>query len=140
MAVGWLSSPVGREYQSELYAAILAAYDGDRDKAWDMAFKEEKVPLIVSFYKETLRFFTTTPFATPRTTVADIKYRGTVIPKGITMIMNAQAGNHDKSWYGDDAETFNPTRFIGNDTSLPHLTFGAGSRICPAAALSNRII
>ena len=45
-----------------------------------------------------------------------------------------------KSWYRDDAETFNPKRFIGNETSLLHLTFGAGSRICPAAALSNRII
>jgi phenylacetate 2-hydroxylase len=140
IGIGWLSSPTGRSYQHELYAAIMSAYEGDRDKAWDMAFREEKVPLIVSFYKETLRFFTTTPFATPRTTVNDIKYRGIVIPKGITMIMNAQQGNHDKSWYGEDAETFNPKRFIANDTPLPHLTFGAGSRICPAVALSNRII
>jgi phenylacetate 2-hydroxylase len=54
--------------------------------------------------------------------------------------MNAQEANHDKSWYGEDAETFKPKRFIGNDTSLAHLTFGSGSRICPAAALSNQII
>lgn len=118
----------------------MSAYHGDRDKAWDMAFREESVSLVVSFYKEALRFWTTTPFATPRTTVSDVEYRGTVIPKGTTMIMNAQQGNHDKSWYGEDAESFIPTRFLGNDTSLPHLTFGAGSRICPAAALSNRII
>ncbi|RDW82785.1 hypothetical protein BP6252_03897 [Coleophoma cylindrospora] len=140
VAIGWLSSPAGQAYQTTLYNAILAAYNGDRDAAWENAFREERVPLVVSFYKETLRFFTTTPFATPRTTVADISYRGTVIPKGITMIMNAQEGNHDKSWYGEDAEVFNPERFLDNDTSLPHLTFGAGSRICPAAALSNRII
>jgi phenylacetate 2-hydroxylase len=140
IGIAWLCSPAGKEYQEDLYHAILEAYDGNRDKAWEMAFREEKVPLIVSFYKETLRFWTATPFATPRTTVNDIQYRGTTIPKGITMIMNAQEANHDKSWYGDDAETFNPKRFIGNDTSLPHLTFGAGSRICPAAALSNRII
>jgi phenylacetate 2-hydroxylase len=140
IGIAWLCSPSGKDYQEELFQSILEAYDGDKDKAWEMAFREEKVPLIVSFYKETLRFWTTTPFATPRTTVADIKYRGTTIPKGITMIMNAQEANHDKSWYGEDAEIFNPKRFIGNDTSLPHLTFGAGSRICPAAALSNRII
>ncbi len=53
------------------------------------------------------------------------------------MVMNAQEGNHDKDWYGDSAETFVPTRFMGNDTNLPHLTFGAGNRICPAVALSN---
>jgi phenylacetate 2-hydroxylase len=96
-----------------------------KDKAWEMAFREKGSPLIVSFYKETLRFFTTAPFSTPCTTVKDIEFRGTTIPKGITMIMNAQEANHDKSWYGEDAETFNPTRFLGNDTSLPHLTFGA---------------
>lgn len=140
IGIGWLCSPTGRSYQSELHAAILSAYHGDRNKAWDMAFREESVPLVVSFYKESLRYWTTTPFATPRTTVNDVEYRGAVIPKGTTMIMNAQQGNHDRSWYGDDAETFLPTRFMGDDTSLPHLTFGAGSRICPAAALSNRII
>jgi phenylacetate 2-hydroxylase len=140
IGIAWLCSLAGKEYQEDLYHAILEAYDGNRDKAWEMAFREEKVPLIVSFYKETLRFWTATPFATPRTTVNDIQYRGTTIPKGITMIMNAQEANHDKSWYGEDAETFNPKRFINNDTSLPHLAFGAGSRICPAAALSNRII
>lgn len=56
------------------------------------------------------------------------------------MIMNAQEANHDKSWYGGDAAIFNPKRFLGSDTPLPHLTFGAGSRICPAVGLSNRII
>jgi phenylacetate 2-hydroxylase len=53
---------------------------------------------MISFYKEAVRFWWTTPFATPRTTVNDIKYRGTTIPKGITMMMNTQEANHDKSW------------------------------------------
>jgi phenylacetate 2-hydroxylase len=140
VAIGWLSSPIGQEFQEALYAEILKAYGGDRDRAWDMAFREENVDLLVSMYKETLRYWTTTPFALPRTTVADIAYMGTVIPTGTTMIMNAQQANHDTVWYGDDAMKFKPTRFVGNTTSLPHLTFGAGSRICPAAALSNRII
>lgn len=140
VAIAWLSTPTGQDFQTELYTAILAAYDGDVNEAWDMAFRGEKVELLVSMYKETLRFWTTTIFAVPRTTVKDIEYQGTVIPKGITMIMNAQQANHDQAWYGDDALEFKPARFIGNTGSLPHLTFGAGSRICPAAALSNRII
>jgi phenylacetate 2-hydroxylase len=140
MAIGWLSTPTGQEFQSELYDAISAAYSGDRDKAWEMAFREESVELLVSLYKETLRFWTITPYSLPRTTVKDISYHNTVIPKGTTLIMNAQQANHDTAWYGDDALQFRPTRFIGKTDSLPHLTFGAGSRICPAAALSNRII
>jgi phenylacetate 2-hydroxylase len=140
VAIGWMASPIGQEFQIELYDAILKTYGGDRDRAWDMAFREESVDLLVSVYKETLRFWTTTPYAVPRTTVTDISYMGTVIPTGTTMIMNAQQANHDTAWYGEDATKFKPARFLNNGTSLPHLTFGAGSRICPAAALSNRII
>jgi phenylacetate 2-hydroxylase len=52
----WLYSPAGKSYKPELHNAILEAYDRDKDKVWEMAFREKKVPLIVSFYKETLRF------------------------------------------------------------------------------------
>lgn len=140
LGVEWLCSSSGRAFQTELLQAILGAYDGDRNKAWAMAFREERVPLMVSFYKEVLRFFTTTPFGTPRMTVADIQYQGAIIPTGTAMIMNAQEANHDKAWFGEDADKFKPARYMDNDTFLPHLTFGAGSRICPAAALSNRLI
>lgn len=98
VAIGWLASPAGQEFQVELYEAILAAYGGDRNKAWEMAFREESVELLVSMYKETLRFWTTTPFAVPRTTMADVAYMGTVIPTGTTMIMNAQQANHGTAW------------------------------------------
>jgi len=48
--------------------------EGDRDKAWKMAYRVERVDFLVSMYKETLRFWTTTPFALTRTTVTEIKY------------------------------------------------------------------
>ena len=67
-------------------------------------------------------------------------YRGVFIPKGVTMIMNAQAANLDVDYFGPDAHTYKPTRFIGNDASLPHLAFGAGSRQCPGMNISNRIM
>ena len=139
--LAWLSTPQGRPLQKEAYEAILAAYDGDRDVAWRMAFREEKVPLMVSFYKETLRFFTVTPYATPRRTAKEVKYNGsTMIPKGVTMILNAQEVNHDTAHFGPDAWEFNPYRYLGNDTPLPHVTFGVGSRICPAVGISNRLM
>ncbi|KAK5111252.1 hypothetical protein LTR62_005280 [Meristemomyces frigidus] len=109
MAIAWLCSPAGRAHQATLFAAIKDAYGGDGDQAWNMAFREESVPLVVAFYKEILRYWTITPFATPRSTANAFKYRNSLIPKGVTMIMNAQHGNHDRSWYGDTAEMFNPT-------------------------------
>ena len=44
----WLCVPENQSFQKEALAAILEAYGGDRDMAWKMAFREEKVPLIVS--------------------------------------------------------------------------------------------
>ncbi|KAF2768366.1 cytochrome P450 [Teratosphaeria nubilosa] len=137
--VAWLSSQEGQSTQSEAYQAIIDAYSGNKDAAWDNAFREEKVPLIVSLYKETLRFFTVTPYATPRRTRADFVYRGAKLPKGITMILNAQQINHDPEHFGSEAWTFKPNRYVGNESPLPHTTYGAGSRICPAVAISNRL-
>lgn len=141
LAVAWLSSPEGRSTQKKAFEAILEAYNGDRDAAWRNAFREEKVPLISSLNKETLRFYTFAPYATPRRSVKDVTLPGGVtIPRGTTFIMNAQHVNHDESHFGADAWTFKPDRFIGADPGLPHVGFGAGSRICPAVAISNRII
>lgn len=139
--IAWLSTPEGRPTQQRALEAILEAYDGDRTKAWKNAFREERVSLISSLNKETLRFFTFAPYATPRRASKDvIMPDGTVLPKGITLIMNAQEANHDKDHFGDDAWTYKPDRFVNSEAGLPHVAFGAGSRICPAVAISNRII
>jgi phenylacetate 2-hydroxylase len=140
-AVAWLSTPEGRDTQEKALAAILEAYNGDRTKAWKMAFREERVPLISSINKETLRFYTFAPYATPRRSVADVTTPSSiVIPKGMTFIMNAQEVNHDKAHFGDDAWSFRPDRFVDSKVGLPHVAFGSGTRICPAVAISNRII
>ncbi|KAH8895566.1 cytochrome P450, partial [Thozetella sp. PMI_491] len=140
LVVAWLSTPQGRATQQDAYEAILDAYGGDRDLAWASAFREEKVALVSSLYKEGMRFFTVAPYATPRTTVAEIKYGSVTLPKGLTLVMNAQEANHDLDHYGPDAWEFNPRRFVGSTDALPHLAFGAGSRICPAVNISNRIV
>jgi phenylacetate 2-hydroxylase len=139
-AVGWLCSPDGLGYQKTALEAILNFYNGDRDKAWNDAFKDD-VPLIASLTKETLRYFPPSPFGLPRETVSEVPLAetGWKIPREVTVYMNTQEANLDESWYGADAKTFKPDRFLGNDASLPHLAFGAGSRICPAVAIGNRI-
>lgn len=139
--IAWLASPVGRSTQSAAYTAILEAYDGDKTAAWKNAFREERVPLISSLNKETLRFYTFAPYATPRRTTAEVVLPdGTVILKGMTLIMNAQQINHDQEHCGADAWGYKPDRYIGSEAGLPHVAFGAGVRICPAVAISNRII
>jgi phenylacetate 2-hydroxylase len=140
-SVAWLSSPEGQSTQQRALEAILEAYDGDYDKAWAMAFREERVPLVTSICTEALRFFTLAPYATPRRSTKDVVMpNGAIVPKGTTFIMNAQQVNHDESHFGDDAWTFKPERFINAKPGLKHVAFGAGSRICPAVAISDRII
>lgn len=135
----WLCVPENQSFQEEALGAILAAYDGDRDAAWNMSFREEKIPLLVSLYKETLRFYSTAPFGGRRSSQAFEIY-GTKIPKGIEIMLNIQAVNHDVEHYGPSAHVFVPTRFIDDSTPLPHLSYGTGARICPAYQISNRII
>jgi phenylacetate 2-hydroxylase len=108
--IAGLCTPSGQPTQAKVVEAILEAYGGDRDLAWKMAFREEKVPLLISLYKETLRLYTFAPFATPRRTVKDIQYKDVFLPKGITMIMNALQVNHDPAFFGSDAMEFNPAR------------------------------
>ncbi|PMD44283.1 hypothetical protein L207DRAFT_630642 [Hyaloscypha variabilis F] len=85
--VAWLCVPQNQLFQKEVLEAILEAYGGDRDLAWNMAFQQENVPLVVSLYKETLRFFSTAAFNHRRAS-KEIKIYNTVIPKGIAVTMN----------------------------------------------------
>jgi phenylacetate 2-hydroxylase len=134
-----MCSPEGRPFQAEVYAAIIEAYNGDRKEAWRMAFQQENVPLVVSLYKETLRFFSTAAFNHRRAS-KEIRMNDTVIPKGMAITMNIQGVNHDPEHYGEDALIFNPRRFLTDNTPTPHMSYGVGGRICPAWMISNRIM
>ncbi|OQU96578.1 hypothetical protein CLAIMM_02642 [Cladophialophora immunda] len=137
--MAWLCSAQGQVFQEECLENILEVY-GDRDLAWDMAFREEKVPLLVSLYKETLRFYATSAFNMRRTS-KEVTVGDATLPKGMGVTMNIRGVNHDPEHYGPDALMFNPRRFLKDTSSyLPHLTFGTGSRICPAYMIANRII
>lgn len=139
------ASESGLKLQDEAYQAIIQRW-GSRQEAFDHAFDAEDIPLIVGLYKEMLRYYCVVTFALPRMTVRDITLKnGIVIPKGTTLLMNAEGGSHDPDFYGDDADKFSPYRFLDpnsplSTTSVPHFAFGAGSRVCPAMQISNRIL
>ncbi len=139
----------GRQLQDDLYAAILARWGSPQD-AFEHALDVEDIPLVVATYKEMMRYYCIVTYALPRKVIRDIVLQdGTCIPKGTTLYMNAEGGNHDPAFYGPDANTFNPRRFLPENadiypglakTPLPHFGYGAGARICPALQISNRIL
>ena len=90
---GGLIQGHGPQIQEKAFAAIMEAYpDGD---AIDHAFHEEKVPYITAIYKEILRNYVVLPFSLPHAADRDVHLKsGVVIPKGTTLYMNSDAGNH----------------------------------------------
>jgi phenylacetate 2-hydroxylase len=85
MGLAYLASPLGQGVQNRAYTEILKAYpDGD---AWERCLIEEKVPYIIAFVKETLRFWSIVPMGLPRVSTNDIEWEGTIIPAGTTFMM-----------------------------------------------------
>jgi cytochrome P450 len=88
------SSEDGRQIQSDAYDAIVARF-GTPQEAYDKAFHFEDVPYIIALYKEILRYYCIVPFGTPRGASKDFQLKsGAIIPRGTTLLMNAELANH----------------------------------------------
>lgn len=86
--------------------------------------------------KETLRLHTPAPLLVPRVCKQQCRLGGYTIPAGTRVVINAWAMSRNPSYWGEDAETFRPGRFLDRDVdykgnSFEFLPFGAGRRICP---------
>ncbi|KAH7080613.1 cytochrome P450 [Paraphoma chrysanthemicola] len=151
--IGSLSTPEGQKYQERAYQEIRKVYPDLKD-AWTSEFEKENVPYFNAIVKEAGRYYTVSNMSLPRKTMTDVRWGEAVIPKGTMVLINAQAGNHDVDYWGPDAATFNPERWLDlpNPTepsalytekpssSTPHLSFGAGSRSCPGATIASKLI
>lgn len=159
--MGGLLSEDGTRMQEKAFAAIVEQYpNGD---APEHAFTEEKVPYIAALYKEILRNYVVLPFSLPHEANEDVRLNsGVVIPKGTTLYMNSEAGNHgkptrsavqicqtdkytDQAIFGPTADEFDPERWLKDPSldeigTVPYCSYGIGSRICPAWQISNRIL
>ncbi|KAF2832777.1 cytochrome P450 [Ophiobolus disseminans] len=151
--IGSLSTPEGQKSQEKAYQEIMKMYpDGKINDAWASDFEKESVPYLNAIVKEAGRYYTVSNMSLPRKTMSDVRWGEAVIPKGTMVLINAQAGNHDTDYWGPDAATFNPERwltppFFPTSThtekptpSTPHLSFGAGSRSCPGATIASKLI
>ncbi|KAH7025496.1 phenylacetate 2-hydroxylase [Macrophomina phaseolina] len=142
--LGFLSTAEGQVVQQKAYDAIMSVY-GSAEEAWEKCLLEENVEYVVALVREMLRYYCAIQLLPPRQTFKEMEYNGVKIPKGVTVYMNAQAINHDKTAYGPDAHVFRPERWLdsNNRFKVPapyHYSYGAGSRACTAIALSNRIL
>lgn len=142
--LGYLSSPQGQDIQDRAFKAIMEVYSSP-EQAWADCLQEERVPYIVALVREMLRYYPAIPLLPPRQTCKEFEWNGVRIPSKVAIYMNAQAINHDISAYGPDANEFRPERWLEEDSSFKvgapyHYSFGAGSRMCTAVALSDRIL
>ncbi|KAH8824059.1 cytochrome P450 [Flagelloscypha sp. PMI_526] len=109
----------------------------------------EALPFIRATIMELLRWTPVVPIGMAHTVMRDDMYGEYLIPKGTMCIQNIHMMNRDPTVYGDDADSFNPSRFIDSATgqlrpSLPlthdesHVAYGFGRRICVGRAVANQ--
>ena len=91
--LGILSTAEGQKVQEKAYQDILESY-GDVQAAWNCAFDDERAQYVVCLYKEMLRQYVIVPYGVQRKPIKDIPFHGVVIPKGVTIFMNAEHANH----------------------------------------------
>ncbi|KAL4945820.1 hypothetical protein BDV06DRAFT_229721 [Aspergillus oleicola] len=141
--LAFLSTEEGQEIQEKAYADIIT-HHGSVENAWDECLLAEKSPYVVALVREGLRYYSPLPLLNPRQTTKSFIWRNVSIPSGISIHMNAQSINHDKAAYGPDVDIFRPDRWLEVNTLKPgpiyQYSFGAGSRMCPAVAISNRVL
>ena len=100
------------------------------------------LPYIRAMVKEVLRWRPVGPLGSPHRSIEDDWYDGMFIPKGTICIPNVWHMNRDPELFGNNAEHFDPARYLdasGNLQVAPdlsdikeegHFTYGFGRRIC----------
>ena len=93
------------------------------------------LPYIRAMVKELLRWRSITPIMTPHRTTEDDWYEGMFIPKGTICLANAWHMNRDPEIFGENAEDFDPARYLDAGVARDlrkdgHFSYGFGSRLC----------
>lgn len=143
--LGWLAMPgVGAQTQARMVAALRTTH-GLLQAAWHECVQGTRCDYVVAVLNELLRMFTVLPLALPRATTLLIVYRGSVIPAGTMMVMNAYSANHDAARF-PRPYAFSPERFLDEHGKMAfregegtlHYAFGAGLRGCSGKHLAFR--
>lgn len=121
------------ELEEELAEAIAAGELSDPPKLEEV----NHLRYLDAVVKETMRLSPTTDHGIWRVTPpGGIDIAGTYVPGGTVVEGNMTLIHKDKRTYGEDADTFNPNRWIEADDDKRRamerawFSFGAGKRIC----------
>jgi cytochrome P450 len=121
------------EVQDKLHEEIQKKILSDKDLTSEVISKIEYLDLVL---KEVLRLLPTVPIIM-RETLDDFEMEpGMIIPKNTCLVINFLTLHRQPSIWGDDAEEFNPERFLPknciNRNPFAYLPFSSGPRICIA--------
>lgn len=129
-------------------AAVIEDNNGKRSATFNIADFEEKLPLLVSCYRETLRLANQTLSMrriledTSITTPEGTTY---ILKKGTDLQLPAGVAHYEDSVWGADVNVFNPERFLpsskGNfeeerKRKAAYIPFGGGRHLCPGRNLA----
>ena len=107
------------------------------------------LPYIRAMVKELLRWRPIAPIITPHRSTEDDWYEGIFIPKGTICLANAWHMNHDREIFGNNAEDFDPARYLdgggtvagGSDLKKDgHFSYGFGSRVCVGRLMADNAL
>ncbi|KAH8825921.1 cytochrome P450 [Flagelloscypha sp. PMI_526] len=107
-----------------------------------------QLPFVHAVLRETLRWAPRSSIGFAHVAAEDDFYEGYYIAKGTMILPSIMGLNYDKTLYGDDADDYNPSRFIDEKGQLKdavpntrdegHISYGFGRRHCPGRHLANQ--
>lgn len=98
IAIGVLASPAGQSIQQRAYENIMNVYETP-EEAFKRCVIEEKSSYIAALVKESLRFYPPLKLLPARQTYKEFVYKGSIIPKGVLIYINAQAINRGRKTF-----------------------------------------
>jgi len=127
-----VNQPMQDRLREEIRATIPSLKDDEVDKE-----AIESMPYLNAVCNETLRLYPTVPI-TVRQSIRDTFLCDQPIAKDTTLLLSPWAINRSKQFWGSDAESFNPERWMqkgtantgGASTNYAAITFLHGSRSC----------
>ncbi|KAK9026023.1 hypothetical protein V6N11_038871 [Hibiscus sabdariffa] len=141
--VEWAMSEMMKNHKIlvKAQAEVRRVYDGKQDVNEPELHELKYLKLVI---KETLRLHPPLPLLLPRESTEKCEINGYEIPAKTKVIVNAWAIGRDSN-YWNDAEKFNPERFIDSSVdykgaSFEFIPFGAGRRICPGMSYGMAVV